>query len=59
MKNVAERLKVLYGGAAKMTVTPPPSGEGTLITIELPLLEPELERSVADKIYTERSRTRA
>lgn len=59
MTNVAERLKVLYGGAAKMTVTPPPTGEGTLITIELPLLEPELERSVADKIYTERSRTRA
>lgn len=59
MTNVAERLKVLYGGAAKMTVTPPPQGNGTLIVIELPLLEPELERSAADKIYTERSRTRA
>lgn len=59
MSNVAERLKVLYGDAGKLSITPPPSGEGTLITLELPLVETELARSAADKIYSERSRTRA
>ncbi len=59
MSNVAERLKVLYGDAAKMNITTPESGEGTLVTIELPILETELARSAADKIYEERSRTRA
>ncbi|MBI2682127.1 MAG: histidine kinase [Acidobacteriales bacterium] len=59
MSNVAERIHVLYGDAGKMTITTPASGEGTLISLELPILEPELARSAADKIYTERSRTRA
>ena len=59
MSNVADRLKVLYGDAGKLSITPPPSGEGTLITLELPLVETELARSAADKIYSERSRTRA
>jgi two-component system LytT family sensor kinase len=59
MANVAERLKVLYGVAAKITITAPPDGEGTLVTIVLPILETELARSAADKIYEERSRTRA
>ena len=59
MANVADRLKVLYGDAGKLSITPPPSGQGTLITLELPLVETELARSAADKIYSERSRTRA
>jgi LytS/YehU family sensor histidine kinase len=59
MNNVAERMKVLYGEAGKMTITTPRSGEGTLITLELPIVETELARSAADKIYSERSRTRA
>lgn len=59
MSNVAERLTVLYGEAGKMTITPLESGEGTRVTIEVPILETELARSAADKIYEERSRTRA
>ncbi|MCU1309963.1 MAG: signal transduction histidine kinase, LytS, partial [Candidatus Angelobacter sp.] len=59
MTNVAERMKVLYGDAGRMTITSPESGEGTLITLELPIVETELARSAADKIYSERSRTRA
>jgi two-component system, LytTR family, sensor kinase len=59
MTNVAERMKVLYGDAGKMTITSPEAGEGTLITLELPIVETELARSAADKIYSERSRTRA
>jgi len=59
MANVAERLRVLYGDAGKLSITPPPSGHGTLITLEMPLVETELARSAADKIYSERSRTRA
>lgn len=59
LTNVAERLNVLYGKAAKMTITPPDNGIGTLITLELPIVETDLARSAADKIYSERSRTRA
>jgi two-component system LytT family sensor kinase len=59
MANVAERMKVLYGDAGRMTITMPKSGEGTLITLELPMLEPDFARSAADRIYSERSRTRA
>ena len=59
MVNVAERMKVLYGDAGRMTITMPSSGEGTLVTLELPRLEPDFARSAADRIYSERSRTRA
>ena len=59
MVNVAERIKVLYGDGGRMTITTPSSGEGTLVTLELPLLEADFARSAADKIYRERSRTRA
>ncbi len=59
MANVAERMKVLYGDAGRMTITMPKSGEGTLITLELPMLESDFARSAADRIYSERSRTRA
>jgi two-component system LytT family sensor kinase len=59
MANVTERLKVLYGDAASMTITVPQSGEGTLVRLELPTLETDLARSAADRIYSERARTRA
>ena len=35
MKNVQERLEVLYGDQAKFSVTSNP-GRGTLVSIELP-----------------------
>lgn len=38
MNNVAERLKVLYGDLAEMTITSE-YGIGTLITLELPLID--------------------
>jgi two-component system LytT family sensor kinase len=59
MANVMERLKVLYGDAASMTMTAPDVGEGTLVRLEVPTLETGLARSAADRIYSERSRTRA
>ncbi len=40
MANVAERLKVLYGGTAKMTIDSQ-EGKGTLVRIRLPLAERE------------------
>jgi two-component system, LytTR family, sensor kinase len=59
MANVMERLKVLYGDAASITMTAPKVGEGTLVRLEVPTLETGLARSAADRIYSERSRTRA
>jgi len=59
MSNVAERLKVLYGDGGRISITTPADGVGTLITVELPLVESDLARSAADRIYSERSRTRA
>jgi sensor histidine kinase YesM len=38
MANVAERLKVLYGGAARMTIDTH-EGKGTLVRLRLPVLE--------------------
>jgi two-component system LytT family sensor kinase len=59
LKNVAERINVIYGEAGKLDFRVPRSGVGTLITLELPMIETELARSAAEKIYVERSRTRA
>lgn len=59
LSNVRERLSVLYGEQASMTILLPPGGEGTLIRIELPIMQTELPESAAEKIYSERSRTRA
>jgi two-component system LytT family sensor kinase len=42
MANVAERLKVLYGNSAHMSVGSR-DGTGTLITLELPLLDSAAE----------------
>jgi two-component system LytT family sensor kinase len=36
MKNVRERLEVLYGGNARFTVVSSP-GRGTLVSIEIPV----------------------
>ena len=39
MKNVQERLEVLYGGQARFNVVSNP-GRGTLVSIEIPSLLP-------------------
>jgi two-component system LytT family sensor kinase len=54
MYNVAERLRVLYGANAHMTVQSTP-GMGTRISIELPLLQTDKEFSAASAIYEARS----
>jgi two-component system LytT family sensor kinase len=41
MSNVAERLKVLYGNLAHMSVSSRDDGIGTRITLELPLVDSE------------------
>jgi len=57
MYNVAERLRVLYGTNAHMTVQSSP-GIGTRISIEVPLLQTESEFSAASAIYEARSSSR-
>lgn len=57
MYNVAERLRVLYGTNAHMTVQSTP-GLGTRISIEVPLLQTDKEFSAASAIYEARSSTR-
>jgi two-component system LytT family sensor kinase len=59
LRNVAERLRVLYGDEGKMTVSVPGDGKGTRISLELPLVHTDMPDTAADLIYTERSRTRA
>jgi two-component system, LytTR family, sensor kinase len=54
MANIAERLKVLYGNAAKMTVDSQP-GKGTMVRLRLPILN---EDSVVPAALYERSTTR-
>jgi two-component system, LytTR family, sensor kinase len=54
LANVAERLKVLYGDTARMSIDSH-EGKGTLIRLRLPLLHSESPVSVA---YEERSSTR-
>ncbi|HEV2470932.1 MAG TPA: histidine kinase [Candidatus Sulfotelmatobacter sp.] len=55
MANIAERLKVLYGDTARMTIDSH-EGKGTLIRIRLPLVEGA--SSVPEGFYEERSSTR-
>jgi two-component system, LytTR family, sensor kinase len=57
MHNVAERLRVLYGTNAHMTVQSSP-GTGTRISVELPLLQTDKEFSAASAIYEARSSRR-
>jgi len=56
MANVAERLKVLYGDAAKLTIDSH-EGKGTLVRIRLPIL-PTADGSLLEPSYVERSITR-
>jgi two-component system LytT family sensor kinase len=55
MANISERLKVLYGGVARMSIDSQ-EGRGTLIRIRLPLVE--AASSVPEGFYAERSSTR-
>jgi len=55
MANIAERLHVLYGETARMTIDSH-EGKGTLIRIRLPLLESD--SAVPEGFYAERSSTR-
>ncbi len=55
MANVAERLKVLYGDSARMTIDSH-EGKGTLVRLRLPLLQ--TEGTAAAAIYEARSTTR-
>ncbi|HZP18056.1 MAG TPA: histidine kinase [Terriglobales bacterium] len=48
MANVAERLKVLYGDAARMTIDSP-NGAGTLIRLRLPILPGDASLTTAAK----------
>jgi two-component system LytT family sensor kinase len=57
MVNVSERLQVVYGDAAEISVESQP-GRGTLIRLVLPVLEAEeMGGSVAGAIYEARSST--
>lgn len=55
MANISERLQVLYGDAARMTIDSH-EGKGTLVRIRLPLVE--AASSVPEGFYAERSSTR-
>ncbi|MBA3913127.1 MAG: histidine kinase [Acidobacteriales bacterium] len=55
MANVAERLKVLYGTTARISVESEP-GKGTRVRIRLPLLQ--AEGTIPDTLYEERSTMR-
>lgn len=55
MANISERLQVLYGDVARMTIDSH-EGKGTLIRIRLPLVE--AASSVPEGFYAERSSTR-
>jgi two-component system LytT family sensor kinase len=57
MVNVTERLQVVYGDAAEITIESQP-GRGTLVRLVLPMLQAEeMGGSVAGAIYEERSST--
>ena len=58
MANVAERLKVLYGDNAKMTVQGR-NGEGTLVSITLPILLSVDTDDTTRRLYEERASTRS
>jgi two-component system, LytTR family, sensor kinase len=55
MANISERLQVLYGDTARLTIDSH-EGKGTLIRIRLPLVE--AASSVPEGFYAERSTTR-
>jgi two-component system, LytTR family, sensor kinase len=55
MANIAERLQVLYGDTARMTIDSH-EGKGTIVRIRLPLVE--ATSSIPEGFYAERSSTR-
>jgi len=55
MANVAERLKVLYGDTARMTIDSR-EGKGTLVRLRPPVLQ--TEGAIPEALYEERSSTR-
>jgi sensor histidine kinase YesM len=55
MTNVAERLKVLFGNKARMTIDSP-QGKGTLVRLRLPILQSDEELPLL--LQAERSSTR-
>jgi LytS/YehU family sensor histidine kinase len=55
MANISERLQVLYGDAARMTIDSH-EGKGTLVRIRLPLLQ--AMGAIPEGFYEERSTTR-
>jgi two-component system LytT family sensor kinase len=55
MANIAERLKVLYGDTARMTIDSQ-DGKGTLVRLRLPILEDG--SGIPPALYEERSSTR-
>jgi sensor histidine kinase YesM len=55
MANISERLQVLYGDTARMSIDSH-EGKGTLVRIRLPLLQ--TEGAVPESFYAERSITR-
>jgi len=55
MANISERLQVLYGDTARLTIDSQ-EGKGTLVRIRLPLVE--AASSVPEGFYAERSSTR-
>jgi two-component system LytT family sensor kinase len=55
MANVAERLKVLYGDTARMTIDSQ-GGKGTLVRLRIPILEEGA--AIPAALYEERSSTR-
>ena len=59
MLNVAERLHVLFGDAGKITVRSR-DGQGTLVMLEIPILNTELPpQGAAASIYASRSNIRS
>jgi two-component system LytT family sensor kinase len=58
MMNVAERLHVLFGDEGRMTVQSRDI-QGTLVTIELPILQQELASDAGSVIHALRSSTRS
>jgi two-component system LytT family sensor kinase len=55
MANISERLQVLYGDTARMTIDSH-EGKGTLVRIRLPLLQ--TTGGIPEAFYEERSMTR-
>jgi LytS/YehU family sensor histidine kinase len=55
MANISERLEMLYGNTARMTIDSG-EGKGTLVRIRLPLLQ--ATGAVPEAFYEERSSTR-